>query len=394
MTVKVSRPLLIGAQLLLVIAYALPLLTVSDRLTGSDFLIYYTGGAIVRDGQGSRLYDLDLQRDYQAQVLAQEGAHSNFGLFPFINPPHAALLLTPFAYLPPKRAALVFLAFNCLVAAWVLRRLWQLGAGWSRVERIILLTTVVATEVFWYSLGLGTMTVLVFACVLEFYLALNAGRDTRAAIWLIAAAAKPQLILLPALIPLALRRWRLIAMAVSLGLLVGFIVSLILGFHIWLDYLRVIREVSAHGETYGALSVLMNNLRMILYWTVPPPAILPLVYLALLAGVIAVFWLWRSARDFGLRFALTMLLGMFLAPYLHYQDTLIAFLPAALSYDFAGNKRPKFLSLFQVLVLAATFVPAALIFSRYNRPLGWIWPVPCIIVLAVVCVLSLRRKEE
>ena len=380
-------------QVLLALAYVFPVLQTHDRLTGSDFLIYYTGGAIVRDGQGSRLYDLDLQRDYQAQVLAQEGAHSNFGLFPFINPPHAALLLTPFAYLPPKRAALVFLAFNGLLAAWVLRRLWQLGAGWSRAERIILLTTVVATEVFWYSLGLGTMTVLVFACILEFYLALNAGRDTRAAIWLIAATIKPQLILLPALIPLALRRWRLIGVAVSLGLLVGFIVSLILGFRIWLDYLRVIREVSAHGETYGALSVLMNNLRMILYWTVPPQAILPLVYLALLAGVIVVFWLWRSARDFGLRFAFTILLGMFLAPYLHYQDTLIAFLPAALSYNFARDNRPKLLPVFQVLALTATFVPAALIFSPYNRPLGWIWPVPFIIILTVMCVLALRRKE-
>jgi hypothetical protein len=390
-TVK-KRRLLIATQLLLAIAYALPVLTIADRLTGSDFLIYYTGGAIVRDGLGSRLYDLDLQHDYQAQVLAQEGSHSNFGLFPFINPPHAALLLTPFCYLPPKVAASVFLAFNCLIAAWVLFRLWQLAARWSRTEQMLLLTTVLATEVFWYSLGLGTMTVLVFACILEYYLALSAGRDTRAAVWLIAATVKPQLILLPALIPLALRRWRLIAVAASLGLLVGLSVSLSLGFHVWLDYFRVIREVSAHGETYGALSRLMNNLRMILYWTVPPQALI-LVYLALLAGVIGIFWLWRSSREFGLRFALTVLLGLFLAPYLHYQDTLIAFLPAALSFDFARSKRPRLLPVFQVLVLAATFVPAALIFSRYNRPLGWVWPLPFIIILMVVCAIALRREE-
>ncbi len=85
---------------------------------------------------------------------------------------------------------------------------------------------------------------------------------------------------------------------------------------------------------------------------------------------------------------------MFLAPYLHYQDALIAFLPAALSYDFARNNRLKLLPVFQVLVLAATFVPAALVISRYNRPLGWIWPVPFIIILTVVCAIGLRRKEE
>jgi hypothetical protein len=206
--VNTSRRLLITAQLLVAIAYALPVLTIADRLTGTDFLIYYTGGAIVRDGQGSSLYDLNLQKVYQAKALGLESSDPSFGLFPFINPPHAALLLTPFAYLSPKVAASVFLAFDCLIGAWILYRLWQLAARWSRGEQMLLLTTVLATEVFWYGLALGTMTVLVFACVLEYYLALRDGRDTRAAIWLIAATVKPQLILLPALIPFAQRRWR------------------------------------------------------------------------------------------------------------------------------------------------------------------------------------------
>jgi hypothetical protein len=391
--VNTSRRLLIATQLAFAITYALLVLTISDRLTGSDFLIYYTGGAIVRDKQGVRLYDLDLQGTYQAKVLGLEKSDSRFGLFPFINPPHAALVFMPFSYLPPKAAASIFLMFDCLIAAWVLRRLWQLAAGWSRTEQILLLTTVLATEVFWYGLGLGTMTVLVFACILEYYLALRAGRDTRAAIWLIAATVKPQLILLPALIPLALRRWRLIGVAMSLGLLVGLSVSLSFGFHIWLDYLRLLREVSAHGGTYGALSMLMDNLRMILYWTVPLQAVVPLVYLALLAGVVGIFWLWRSPREFGLRFALTVLLGLFLAPYLHYQDTLIAFLPAALGFDFVRSKRPKLLPVFQVLVVAATFVQAALIVSPHNRPFGFIWPLPLIMILAAVCALALRRKQ-
>jgi hypothetical protein len=237
------------------------------------------------------------------------------------------------------------------------------------------------------------MTVLVFTCVLEYYLALSKGRDTRAAIWLVAASIKPQLILLPALIPLALRRWRLICIAAGLGLLVGLAASLILGFHIWLDYLRVLREVNTHGETYGALSAFMDNLRMILYWTVPASAVVPLVYLFLLMGVIGTFWLWSKPRDFGLRFALTMLLGLFLAPYLHYQDTLIAFLPAALSYDSVRTNKLKFLPVLQVLLLAATFLPPAIFLTRYARPLGWVWPLPLIIVLTIVSAVALRRRE-
>ena len=393
-TVNTPRRLLIATQLAFAIAYFLLLVTISDRLEGSDFVIYYTGGAIVRDGQGSRLYDLNLQSVYQAKALGLESSDPRFGFFPFINPPQAALLLTPFAYLSPKVAAAVFLAFDCLVAAWVLYRLWQLAAVWSRGEQILLVTTVLATEVFWYGLGLGTMTILVFACLLEYYVALRAGRDTRAAIWLIAATIKPQLILLPALIPFALRRWRLIVVAISLGLLVVLGVFLVLGFHVWLDYLRVLREVSAHGETYGALSVLMNNLRMILYWMVPSQALVPLVYMALLAGVAGTLWLWRSSREFGLRFALTVLLGLFLAPYLHYQDTLIAVLPAALSYDFVRSKRPNLLFVFPVVMLAATFLRPALFVAGHDRPFGWLWPLPLILILTLVCAIALRSQKN
>lgn len=391
--VDISRRLLIVAQLLLAVAYALPVLS-APRLNYSDFLSFYTGWAIVRDGQGGRLYDLDLQGAYQAKAFGLESSDSRSQLLPFINPPHAALMLAPFAYLPPKTAASIFLAFNCLIAVWVLYRLWQLAAGWSRVERILLLTTTLATEVFWYSLGTGTMTLLVFGCLIEYYLAMRAGRDVRAAVWLIAATLKPQLILLPALIPLAQRRWRLVSTAAILGLLVGVSVSLSFGFHIWGDYLRLLHQIGVHGEALGASPRLMDNLRTILYWTAPSAAVVPLVYLALLAGVVGICWLWRSPGDFGLRFALTVLLGLFLAPHLNYQDTLVAILPAALSYDFARHKKGGFVPAFQVIMLTATFLPAVLIVTGYFRTLGWVWPLPLIVGLAAVCILALRRRQH
>jgi hypothetical protein len=393
MPVNTSRRLMIAVQLLLALAYAIPVLT-GDRVTGSDFRIYYTGGAIVRDGRGSNLYDVDVQRTYQAQVVAQGGSGLRYELFPFINPPHAAFLLVPFTYLSPKTASIVFLGFDCLLAAWLLFRFWQISVGWSYLERTLLLTTILGTELFWYNFGLLTMTFFVCTCILEYYLALRAKRDTRAALWLIAATVKPQLLLLPALIPLALRRGRLILIALCFGFLIGFLVSLTLGFHIWLDYLRLLREVSTHGETYGAITTLMNNLRMILYWTVPPQAINPLVYLALFASVPGIFWLWRSSRAFDLRFALTVLLGLFLAPYLHYQDTLLAFLPAALSYGFARSERRNLIPIFQVLVLAVTFVPALLLITGHDRPLASIWPLPLIILLIAVTGIALRGTRN
>jgi hypothetical protein len=388
------RRLLIATQFGLAVGYALYVLS-AERPTHSDFHSFYTGWSIVRDGQGGRLYDLDLQGAYQAKAFGLETSDSRFGLLPFINPPHAALILTPFAYFSPNAAASIYLAFNCLCAAWVLYRLWQLAAGWSMTEQILLLTTTLATEVFWYNLGTGTITLLIFVCLIEYYLAMRGRREGWAAFWLIAGTLKPQLILLPALIPLAQHRWRLVGTAVTLGLLVGLGVSLSFGFHIWVDYLQLLRQVGSHGEVFGADPMLMNNLRMILYGTVPPAAVAPLAYLGLLVGIVGICWLWRSARDFGLRFALTVLLGLFLAPHLNYQDTLFAILPAALAYDFARRERGGLILAFQVLMLIATFLPMALIFTGYTQTLGRIWPLPLIVGLAAMSTGALlQRKHE
>jgi hypothetical protein len=388
--VNTSRRLLIAAQLLLAIAYTLPVFS-SDLLWDSDFLSFYTGSAIMREGHGARIYDLDLQSAYQAQELRLEGVTASSRLLPFINPPHTGAMLMPLAYLRPKPAAFVFLAFNCLLAVWVLRRFWQLAAGWTQPARLLLITTILGTEVFWYGLATRTLTLIVLACLIEYYLALRDGRDGRAATWLIAATIKPQLILLPAVIPLARGRWRLIGMVGGLGLLIALSISLLLGFHIWLDYFRLLHEVSAYGQSYGASPLLMNNLRAILYRVIPSAAVDLLVYLALLGSAAGIFWLWRSAHDFGLSFALTVLLGLFVAPHLNYQDTLIAFLPAAISYDFAQRTKSTLLPCFQVFLAVATFLPPLLIFTE-SRTLRWIWPLLLILILLVVCGLALRQE--
>jgi hypothetical protein len=91
---------------------------------------------------------------------------------------------------------------------------------------------------------------------------------------------------------------------------------------------------------------------MILYWTVRPRAIVPLVYLGTACGRGRHFWLCFSS-ECGLRFAVTLPLGLFLVPYLHYQDSLVAFLPDVLGYDCARSRRPKLLRVFRVLILVA-----------------------------------------
>ena len=391
-TVKNSARLLIVAQILLALIYTLPLFS-SELLTDSDFVSFYTGWTMVRNGDGPRLYDVELQRVYQEKLWGPAGAPFQFRLLPFVNPPHAAHIFVPLSYLDPRSASLVFLGLNSLLGLWVVRRLWQLTADWTPSARVLLITTFLGTEIFWYGLATRTLTLVVFVFLIEYYRLLKDGRDQGAAVWLVAATIKPQLILLPALIPIGLRRWRIIVIAASLGIMIALCISLLLGFHIWPDYLRLLREVSLNGEAYGASPLLMNNLRMLLYRTLPSVAVLPLTYLGVLIGAAVTFWLWRSAQGFELKFALTVLIGLFLSPHLNYQDTLVAFLPAAIIYDRSRLFFQSFVRVFPLLLLIATVVPAVLIFSGYSGALRWIWPLPLILVLIGLSIRALRVER-
>ena len=73
----------------------------------ADFSAYYTGWAIVRDGLGNQLYDLDLQTRYQQTIL--EGRSFSDGLLPFTYPPHMALYFSPLAQM---RATISFYAVD------------------------------------------------------------------------------------------------------------------------------------------------------------------------------------------------------------------------------------------------------------------------------------------
>src|SRR5215213_9107798 len=392
-SVKNGLRLLIGLQLLLALAYTLPLFS-SELIADSDFISFYTGWSIVRDGGGARLYDAELQHAYQAELWGTEAEPSHPPFLPFVNPPHAAFIFMPLSYFAPTSAAFIFLGLNCLIGIWVLRRLWQLAAGWTRSARVLLITTVLGTEIFWYGLATRTISLIVFACLIEYYRAMTDGRDVKAGLWLFWATIKPQLVLLPALIPLARQRWRLLVIVISLGISVAVCISFAFGVHIWTDYMSLLSEVSVKGESYGASPLLMNNLRMLLHRTLPAAAVLPVVYVGLVAGMVSTIWLWRSTRAFELKFALTILLGLCLAPHLNYQDTLVAFLPASIIYDWARLRSKSVAQVFQWLPPIATLAPAILIFSGYSRSLRWIWPVPLILILIGLCVTALRAVHR
>src|SRR5205814_10606251 len=89
----------------------------------SDFRSTLTGALVIREGNGQRLYDLQVQSDAQSQVLAPYytlyDANGHSTLLPYNHMPFEALLITPLMGLP----------YPLVFAVWVL--IMALAVGFS-----------------------------------------------------------------------------------------------------------------------------------------------------------------------------------------------------------------------------------------------------------------------
>jgi hypothetical protein len=370
----------------------------SDFFWRADFSAFYTGWAIVRDGHGPQLYDWGLQRIYQQQILA--GRTFDGGLLPYVNPPHVTLLLTPLAFLPRQVAFIVWTAGQVALLAWLLSLIWRFTADWPRRERWLALLAIAAFPPLLNTFLLGTFSLIILVCVLQYYGALRENAGVKAAAWLALATLKPQLVVLPGLILLAARRWRALlwgALMVGVSVIVS---SAALGWRIWPGFIGAMGE---HMRLFGVNGVepsAMYNFRGLLttLWGNARANEINLVSNVVLAlTIIAALWLWRgpwrpAEPIFELRFALTVMLGVLFCVHLYPHDALLVVAPAVLFYDYLRRRdlpRRGY----------ATFVlccPAAFMLSQFvlGNQLPFRLPVVLIAALTTWMAVALRADRS
>lgn len=81
-----------------------------------DFLSYYTGATMIRDGSGNRLYNMNAQLATQKDILNK----SSIKLLPFLVLPFVGLLFIPFTYLLYPDAYLVFGFLNIILLIFII----------------------------------------------------------------------------------------------------------------------------------------------------------------------------------------------------------------------------------------------------------------------------------
>jgi hypothetical protein len=190
------------------------------QAAGADFSCFWAGAKAALDAP-ARIYDFHYVSELQGWPLGPGR------LRPFIYPPSGLLLFAPLA------AAPYWVGYGAWVAATLLLFLWaarRIGAPWW----MILLAPTVSLVVY-----TGQVTFLVGGLVLG-GLSLRERPLAAGVLFGLAAAVKPQFLLL---VPVALAaegRWRTLLAAGSTGLALCLAAALVWGAQLWLDWLAAL----------------------------------------------------------------------------------------------------------------------------------------------------------
>ncbi len=271
-----------------------------------DFTIFYTAGRMLRNGPASALYDLGAQ--YQLQREFAPHVYIRRGPLPYNHPPFEALLFLPLAYLEFWPAYLLWTALNLGMLAISLALLRR---EFPQIRRLSPATLVLAATGF-FPIAIAVIQgqdaiLLLLICVLAL-VSLARQRDIAAGAILAAGLFKFHLII-PLLLLLAIRRWRILLGFFPVAVVLAAVSVGMLGWHGPADYVHFVLQLEKSGAGAGIGTYEMPNLRGLVsylpgFTANGTPTILLTLTASLAVFMIALCRI-RSARDFiGHAFAL------------------------------------------------------------------------------------------
>ncbi len=318
------------------------ILTYHDQLPevmfGNDYIAFWTGGAMVRDGQGNSLYDLDAQGEVQFSLRREQaisdGMRAATGRIPYWNPPALALLVIPFTALPASWGYVAWTVVGLLVTVFAValplrrhpyrRQVVILLLGFGGVASGV--TQGQVNWVFLLPLSLGLLALEKDRPYL--------GGAILGLLWL-----KPQYAALFPLVFLLKGRWRELAGMLGMGAFLGAISLAMIGPGGVQMYLQSMSVVGGFHEleNTAVCPLLMVNWRAFLlsFWPGTPEAEGRLL-MAVLGGTTVALSLsvWRGPWDpasprFPAQILVLLLASIVAAPHSHFHGMTLLLSPVA-----------------------------------------------------------------
>ncbi len=367
----------------------------------ADFTNFYTGFKMVMNGDGSRLYDLDLQAIYQQKIMGD--IEFSGGLLPYVNPPFVAVLFSPLALIPINTAFYIWMIGELGLLVWLIIIINNLFLDWSKQERIILFIAILAFWPLTITFMHGQFSLLLLISTLQMYIAMRHSKLYKAGFWLSLLFIKPQALPLLGIMTLNKRFWRVAITAALFCLALVILSSALLGAGTWLHYIQVLQTMMSNFGKMGFFSNYQYTFRGILTNILgySQSGAINLTGIGVfIGGAIFVWLLWLKgpapdSQRFTLYFTFTILLSTFLSLHLYPHDDLILVLPAILLYDYLREKNyPR--KAYAILLMLSPVVFFISAFSRLNL-LGFLQPPVIIILILLVWIiyyLVLDQRSE
>jgi Glycosyltransferase family 87 len=371
----------------------------SDSLLGTDFPDFYCAARMLVEGHGHQLYDAALQREYQAHSAGRIGTL-------YIHPPFEAVLYLAVAWLPLRRAYLLWSLLHVAFLAGAVRHLankgllgwdWRLGLAASLTFVPVLLCLVQGQD----SLLLLLLVVFAFA-------ALRGSHAFAAGCWLALGLFKFQLIL-PLVLVLVLTQNKSVRSALAKGFslvalgLAG-LSAVISGWKVFTVYPKFLADLPAQ-QFAGIIPHAMANFRGVVYFFFhrdQSPLAIGIVSILSAAALIKTLMGWKSARhssslevssnpelsggtrhEFDLAFANTVLFALLVSYHLNPHDLSLLLLPMVLLVrDAAGTTLTKSSRRWIIVVSALLFLPPLHLFALQTHAYALV-SIPLIALFAV-----------
>jgi hypothetical protein len=229
---------------------------------GADYAIYSAQANVLRSDDPRGIYNLDALQ-FELQRLYDQYVHETARATHVPYPPLFAWLFRPFIELAPHTGLILWTVLNALAALYLA---WRAAGFFHETERPVVTLLVLSSYPVIFALILGQPVLFLACAVAEFYLALRAGRDLRAGLFLSLLLFKPQYGVLLGPLLIVKQRW-VAVMGAVLGVAVIIAGSIIVaGFENLLNYPAAFTQMS---QFRGDVPAHMINWRSLLLWFSP-----------------------------------------------------------------------------------------------------------------------------
>jgi len=339
---------------LLVFAFSLAALVsmhFSASLQGPDFPDFYCAARMLAEGHGHQLYDAEVQRKYQARYAGRVGTL-------YIHPPFEAVVYLAVAWLPLRRAYLLWSLLNVAVLIVAARRLTKealVPCDW----RVLLAASVTFVPLLLCLLQ-GQDSLLLLLLVVLAFTALRRDRAFAAGCWLGLGLFKFQIVL-PLVLVLVLTQNRnarnRLAHGFSLVVLaLAGLSTAISGWSVFTVYSGFLLHLQAQPFA-GIMPRAMANLRGLVYFfshTDRSSGAVAAVSMLSAGALLNSLTVWKRARlaphlgeaiasrdEFDLAFANTVLFALLVSYHLNPHDLSLLLLPIPLLLHCMLTRTPR-----------------------------------------------------